>query len=89
MLQQLLEVWAVEHARPYDVFELPPGLSANEQRKLETQIRDYSMVVSTIPWPRAWVIGEESEETAVEFGQARRLRQRYEAELKARGWLDR
>ncbi len=88
MLQQLLEVWAVEHGNHYDVFELPPTLSDEGRRTLLADLKDYEMVVSTMPWPDAWIIGEETEGKSLALSEAGRLRDQYQRELKARGWLD-
>ena len=88
MLQQLLEVWSVKHARPYDVFEVPPKLTDAERRKLEAELKRYDFVVSTEPRKGAWVIGAGTEFTVVAPAAAGELRRGYEAELKRRGWLD-
>ena len=35
MLQQFLEVWAVKHGKPYDVFEIPPGQTPADREMMD------------------------------------------------------
>ncbi|MEK7403568.1 MAG: hypothetical protein AAB225_00530 [Acidobacteriota bacterium] len=86
-LQQLLEVWAVHHGQPYDVFELPPKLSKAEQDALARELRKYSHVVSTAPRQGAWVIGAGTAGQLVDPATAKDLQRRLEEELISRGWL--
>jgi hypothetical protein len=85
MLQQVLEVWAVEHGQPYDVYELPPTLSQAEVAKLSRELQGYPYVVSTIPWKGAWVVGHGTNTQMIAPGKAREVQARYEVELKRRG----
>ncbi len=87
MLSQLLEVWAVRHGQPYDVFEVQPRLSAHERQELESALARYPLVVSTEPRERAWVIGAGTEGQTVDPSSAEAVRAEYEAQLRARGWL--
>jgi hypothetical protein len=84
MLQQFLEVWAVRHGQPYDVFELPPG-----GQLPESALAKYPYVVSTVPRSGAWIIGEGTTGQSVTAGEAAKYQERYEAELAKRGWLGR
>jgi len=87
MLCQLLEVWAVEHGQPYDVFEVAPRLSAQERQALEKALAGYPFVVSTEPRDGAWVIGAGTQGQTVDPSTAEAVRADYEAQLRARGWL--
>ena len=87
MLQQWLEVWAVKHGRPYDVFELPPRLSWQQQSQLEARLRSYRYVLSNAPWPGAWVVGEGTIGGSVDPQEAATWQARFEAEMRHRGWL--
>ncbi|MCU1234486.1 MAG: hypothetical protein JWP63_2453 [Candidatus Solibacter sp.] len=80
MLQQFLEVWAVERGLAYDVFEVAPGAS------IEKELRGYKYVVSTVDWPKAWVIGKGTASTVVEEKSAGELRKKFAAEMDAKGW---
>ena len=84
LLQQLLEVWAVKHGRPYDVFELPPESSEEDKRRLDAELKGYRLVVSTEPYPGAWVIGEGTIGTCIDVSRAGEIQDRFEAELERR-----
>jgi hypothetical protein len=86
-LQQLLEVWAVRYGLPYDVFELPPALSPEEKAALAREIARYRRVISTEPWEGAWVIGQGTLGTSVEPGTASAVQEKFEKQLRQRGWL--
>ncbi len=86
-LQQFLEVWAVRHGQPYDVFELPPGMDAAAREALRKDLTKYRYVVSTRPWPEAWVIGEGTETMTIDPATEPLQQSRYEAALKQKGWL--
>jgi hypothetical protein len=83
LLQQFLEVWAVQHGQPYDVFEVPPsGL----RPKAEAALNTYAHVVSTTPHDHAsWVI--DTEQTVMDTERAGAIQDRFEAEMNERGWL--
>ncbi len=87
MLQQLLEVWAVQHGQPYDIFELSPGLSPSEQEQLNATLKDYPMIVSTVPFEGAMVIGADTEGTAVDPNTSQRVQRQFEKVLISQGWL--
>jgi len=87
MLQQFLEVWAVERGQPYDVVEMPPGPGPAEKQRLEAALRRYPLVVSTEPREGAWVIGEGTEATTVGPESAPAVRAEFRRQLAARGWL--
>jgi hypothetical protein len=87
MLQQLLDVWAVQHGQPYDVFELAPAMTAGERAALAKDLKKYSYVVSTAPWKDAWVIGAGTLGQTADPDTARQVQQRFESELRRRGWL--
>jgi hypothetical protein len=87
LLQQFLEVWAVERGQAYDVFELPPALSPAGRDAIETSLKRYPLVVSTEPHEGAWVIGAGSEGETVDPRTAGEVRRRFAADLAARGWI--
>jgi hypothetical protein len=87
LLEQFLEVWAVECGQPYDVFELPPCREFHQQRSLEETLKKYPWIVSTEPWPGAWVIGEGTTGTSVDPRSAAEVRREFRQQLQARGWL--
>jgi hypothetical protein len=87
MLQHVLEVWAVQHGQPYDVYELPPTLSPAEVARISRELQGYPYVLSTIPWPGAWVVGQNTNTQMVDPGKAKDTQAGYEVELRRRGWL--
>ncbi|MCX7047670.1 MAG: hypothetical protein NTX50_19570 [Candidatus Sumerlaeota bacterium] len=87
MLQQWLEVWAIQHGQPYDVFELPPAQTPSEAQATEKELRNYKYIVSTEPRKGAWLIGEGTQGAAIATNTAADLRKQYEQEMKKRGWL--
>jgi hypothetical protein len=87
MLQQLLEVWAVQRGEPYDVFEVPPHLTAAEREGLAKELQRYSYIVSTLPWKGALVVGAGTQGQVVDLKTAKDVQQQYESELRRRGWL--
>ena len=84
LLQQFLEVWAVNGKKPYDVFEIPPQLSLLERLELEKELKNYPFVVSTFPWKGSWIIGES--EPIADPAKAKDFQQKYESEIIQRGW---
>lgn len=86
MLQQFLEVWAVEHSQPYDVFETPPAMTAAQRATLSRQLARYPLVVSTETRDGAWVVGGDAVQPA-DPSSAAEVRRRFAAEMGRRGWL--
>ncbi|HWR51828.1 MAG TPA: hypothetical protein VN428_12015 [Bryobacteraceae bacterium] len=86
-LQQLLEVWAVKHGLAYDIFEVPPVLTAAEKQRMSSELKKYPHVISTEPWPSAWVIGAGRDGRTVDPATSAEVQQRFEKELATRGWL--
>ena len=86
LLQQWLEVWAVQHGQPYDVFELPPSMTEADRTALENSLKAYAYVVSTVPREGAWVIGQGTTGKAVDPASAKEVRKRFEEEIQQRGW---
>jgi hypothetical protein len=85
-LQQFLEVWSVEHGQPYDVFEIPPRLSAAEKAELQRSLRAYPHVAANAPWPGAWNAAEGPDAPA-DPAAAPALRAAFDRELRQKGWL--
>ena len=88
LLQQLLEVWAVKQGKPYDVFEVPPALTAAEKGALEAALRGYRFVVSTEPREGALVVGEGTTGKTADPATAGEVRKTFEDEMRKRGWLE-
>jgi len=86
LLQQFLEVWSVHRKHAYDVFEVPPGLTASQKANLEKQLKNYKAIVSTLPWPNAWVIGNEQITSIIDQSKASEYQQKMESEIIRRGW---
>jgi hypothetical protein len=86
LLQQFLEVWSVQNKQPYDVFEVPPVLTATERANLQIELKKYSKIVSTLPWNNAWVIGNEQVTPIVDQAKATEYQQKMESEMVQRGW---
>jgi hypothetical protein len=86
LLQQFLEVWSVKRKQPYDLFEVPPVMSASERYNLEKQLKKYTNIISTLPWPNAWVIGNDEITPIVEQSKAKEYQQKMDVELIHKGW---
>lgn len=87
MLQQLLDVWAVNRGQAYDVFEVKPHLTADERTAMENGLKNYQYIVSTMPWKDAFVIGDHTAGHIIDVSTANDIQQKYEKELTRRGWL--
>jgi hypothetical protein len=87
LLQQWLEVWAVKHRQPYDVFELSPALTKEQRIGLEDQLKKYDFVIATEPWENVWVVGGNTIGTSVKPNEAISYQERFELEIKEKGWL--
>jgi hypothetical protein len=87
LLQQWLEVWAVKHRQPYDVFEVSPALTNEQRIELDGQLKKYDFVIATEPWENAWVVGENTTGTSVKPNEAVSYQERFELEIKEKGWL--
>jgi hypothetical protein len=87
LLQQALRVWAVEHERAYDVFEVPPVLTPRERTELDAALRGYRFVLSTEPCDGAWVIGQGTEGQTLDLREAGNIRRRLSDDMRTRGWL--
>jgi hypothetical protein len=85
LLQQFLEVWAVEMGQPYDVFELAPG-EETPTAALLAELARYPWTVATIPWPGAWTIGADTEGQTLALAEAPAIRERFRREIAERGW---
>ncbi len=86
LLQQFLEVWSVQRKQPYEVFEVPPVLTASEKENLETQLKNYTNIVSTLPWKGAWIIGDKQIGNTVDQSEAKEWQQKLEKEIEKREW---
>jgi hypothetical protein len=86
LLQQFLEVWSVQRKQPYDVFEVPPVLTASQKTNLENQLKNYTNIVSTLPWKGAWIIDGKQIGNTVDQAKANEWQQKLEKELDKKGW---
>lgn len=86
LLQQFLEVWSVQRKQAYDVFEVPPVLTASEKENLETQLKSYTNIVSTLLWKGAWIIDDKQIGNTVDQSEAKEWQQKLEKEIDKRGW---
>lgn len=86
LLQQWLEVWSVKNRQPYDVFEIPPVMTAVQRETLEQELKKYKYIVSTLPWQNAWVVS--SIANAVKPDEAEKYQQQFEKEIIQKKWID-
>jgi hypothetical protein len=86
LLQQFLEVWAVDQKKPYDVFELAPMLTSAQLKGLKNELKKYPYIVSTIPWEGALLIGDKTNGTWIADSQAKEFQQTFEKQIIQRGW---
>jgi hypothetical protein len=87
LLQQWLEVWAVQNKQPYDVFEIPPVLTLAQRKKIEVELKKYKYVVATEPWKNAWILGDKTTGTSVTPDESIKYQQQFSNQIKQRGWM--
>ncbi len=87
LLQQWLEVWALKNRQPYDVFEVPPGLTSEQRKEMENELKKYDYIVSTETWKNAWVIGKNTMGTSVKLNESIRYQEQFENMIKEKGWI--
>lgn len=86
LLQQFLEVWSVDRKEAYDVFEVPPVLNSEQLNKLMMELKNYTHIVSTIPWKGAWVIDAKQTGTTIDRGKAKEWQQNFKTLIDEKGW---
>lgn len=86
LLQQFLEVWSVQRKQAYDVFEVPPVLTASQKADMENQLKNYANIVSTLPWKGAWIINDKQIGNTVDQSEAKEWQEKLGKELDQRGW---
>jgi hypothetical protein len=86
LLQQFLEVWAVQRKQPYDVFEVPPVLTGTERSNLESQLKNYTHIISTLPWKNSWEIDNKQISTIIDPAKATEYQRKMNEEIVKRGW---
>ena len=57
LLGEYVRAWSVDHGLAYDVFEVSPVETAEMRTAREAELAKYALVVSTLPYSRAKVIG--------------------------------
>ena len=87
LLQQWLEVWSVQNKQPYDVFEIPPVLNAQQRNKLENDLKQYKYVVGTITYKNAWVIGADAKNAKVKPADDKKYQEQFKKEIAKKGWM--
>jgi hypothetical protein len=87
LLQQWLEVWAVQNKQPYDVFEIPPVLTPAQRKEIEVELKKYKYVVATEPWKNAWIIGDKTTGTLVTPDESTKYQQQFSSQIKQKGWM--
>lgn len=87
LVQQLLEVWAVQHGLAYDVYEVAPCLTPDAAAALDAALAAYPYIVSTAPREGAWVLGEGTVGTSIDPATAEAVQAKTKADLGERGWL--
>ncbi len=87
LLQQWLEVWAVKNRQPYDVFEIPPSLTATDRIRIEKELKKYKHIISTEPWKNAWIIGDKTTGSFVKPADAIEFQEKFQKELRKKRWL--
>lgn len=88
LLQQFLEVWAVKHRQPYDVFEVFPGLNPEELKELKKNISEYPYIVSTVVWDGAKIIGENTNSTLYNPSENEIVREDFDRKIREWGWVE-
>lgn len=81
ILGEYVRAWSVDHGQAYDVFELPPQETAAERAARERELAKYPFVVSTLPHPRARVLGAGAEGTVLHAADLRKLRAQFKDEI--------
>ena len=81
MLSAYVQAWSVDNGLFYDVFELPPTQTESERAALAEELKKYPHIVSTIPWPDARVIGEDTDGVVMKAKELAAWRKRFAAEI--------
>lgn len=85
LLQQWLEVWAVKYKKPYDVFEIPPGLTIQQKKQIGNELKKYKYVIATLPWEKAWNMTENKK--LVKPEELVKYQNQFEREIIQKGWI--
>jgi len=88
LMQQMLEVWAVKYGYAYDVFEIPPVLTAEQKTALNQDLKRYPYMVANIPWDNAWVVGENTNTKLIPKSEAEKYQASFEKQLKEKNWIE-
>ena len=83
ILEAYVKAWSVDNGLLYDVFELPPKMDAAERAALARELKKYSHIVSTRPYPGARIVGAGTEGKEMTAGEIMALRKRFAAEIAA------
>lgn len=61
ILAEFVRLWSVENGLPYDVFEIPPFETPAARAAREAELQKYAHIVSSAPYPGAYVVGAGTE----------------------------
>lgn len=86
LLGTFVRAWSVRFGRAFDVFEMPPDESPEDRVRRDAQLAKYDRIVSTVPYPRARVIGVGTEGTVMTPAQRHAAYQKFVAEIENGKW---
>ena len=86
LLGSFVKAWSVRFGRQYDVFEIPPDESPGERDARDRALAQYDVIASTVPYPRARVIGAGTEGTVMTTAQMHDAYMNFVAEIENGKW---
>ena len=86
LLQQFLEVWAVQLGQPYDVFETPPKMTAKQESELKKELKKYSFIVSSSDFENAWNVDEMNYSVIIDKSASKYYQEKYIEKISKLGW---
>lgn len=81
ILMEYAKAWSLDHGQPYDIFEIPPRETDEERAAREKELRAYTLLVSTLPYPGARVVGAGTEGKVMTAKEMSSLRTQFVAEI--------
>lgn len=81
LLGSFVRAWSVRFGREFDVFEIPPDESPEERARRDAALAKYDWIVSTVPYPRARVIGSGTEGTVMTPAQMHAAYKKFVSEI--------
>lgn len=83
MFQQFLLAWGCDRGLAYDVFEVPPVMTAEARAALKRALSRYRFVVSNAPFKGAREIGSGTQGTVVDVRKAGECRAKFSCDIAA------